>query len=384
MIYKDFKGMKLSLLGLGAMRLPQKDGVIDEDHALKMVDIAYNSGINYFDTAYRYHGGLSEPFMKKALSRYPRDSYYLASKMPGHMMNYKDGKLGFQGYLSDLTINNISEIFEDQLVRCGVDYFDFYLLHNLSESSFDFYTNEEIDVVGYLKKQKELGRIKHLGMSAHGSAETIDKFLTMHEGVFEFVQIQLNYLDWTAQDAKTKCEVIYEKHGLPVWVMEPVRGGKLVNVGEGFEEQMKKMRPDDSIASWAFRFLHGLDCVGMILSGMSSIQQLEDNLKTFETLNPVNDEEKALLFKVGDRLLNLIPCTACRYCCDECPQKLDIAKIIALNNKTIFEDDFNLKEALNELPEEEMPKMCISCGVCKNVCPQGIDVPSIMEKLSNL
>lgn len=381
MIYKSFADKSLSMLGLGAMRLPQKDGKIDEQHALKIVDIAYKNGINYFDTAYRYHGGQSEPFMGKALSRYPRESWYLASKMPGHMMNYIDGKLGFQGYLSDLKVNDISEVFEDQLRRCGVEYFDFYLLHNLSESSYDFYTNDEVGVVSYLKKQKELGRIRHLGLSSHGSAETIDKFLSLHD-CFEFVQIQLNYLDWTAQDAKAKCEVI-TKHGLPVWVMEPVRGGKLASLGEYTENQMKKLRPEDSIASWAFRFLQSLDCVSVVLSGMSTVEQLEDNLRTFEKLNPVNEEEKALLFKTGQRLLNTVACTACRYCCEECPENLNIPELIDLYNSSINDESFDLKKALLSLSNEESPKKCIACGNCKGICPQEIDVPEIMAKLSN-
>lgn len=383
MIYKNFGDLKLSALGLGTMRLPQKDGQIDEQQALELVDHAYKSGINYFDTAYRYHGGKSEPFIGKALSRYPRDTWYLASKMPGHMMTYKDGKLGFQGYLSDLTVNNISEIFEDQLSRCGVEFFDFYLLHNLSESSFDFYTNEELDVVGYLKKQKELGRIKHLGFSSHGSAETIDKFLSMYD-CFEFVQIQLNYLDWTAQNAEKKYEVISQKYNLPVWVMEPVRGGKLANLGDYAEKELNAMRAGKSVASWAFRFLQSLDKVGVVLSGMSSLEQLEDNLETFEKLEPVNEKEKKFLFKIGERLLKLIPCTACRYCCDECPMKLDIPRLISVKNSLVLDDAFDAKKALSELSDENLPKMCLGCGNCRSICPQGIDIPNIMEQLSKL
>ncbi len=196
MLYKPFKDLKLSTLGMGNMRLPVgEDGKIDREKAQAIIDRAYENGVNYFDTAYRYHGGESEDFIGKVLKKYPRDTWYLASKMPGHMMNYKDGKLGFQGYLAGEEVKSIASIFEEQLEKCGVDYFDFCLLHNVCESSFDFYTNEELGVVRYLLEQKKAGNIRHLGFSTHGRAEAIREFLDHYPDTFEFVQIQLHYLD---------------------------------------------------------------------------------------------------------------------------------------------------------------------------------------------
>lgn len=241
MYYNEIAGVKVSALGMGNMRLPttEERGPIDREKAREIIEYAYEHGINFFDTAFRYHNGESESFVGEVLSQYPRESFMLISKFPGHMMNFKDHKLGFQGYLSDFHCESLSDVFEEQLKKCRVDYFDFYLLHNMCESSYDFYTNEELDVVGYLKEQKRLGKIKHLAFSSHGRAETIDKFLTKYPDVFEYCQLQLNYLDWTLQDAKAKYEVC-EKHGIPVVVMEPVRGGRLINLPENAEKTLRR------------------------------------------------------------------------------------------------------------------------------------------------
>ena len=382
MIKKPFKDKNLSLLGMGNMRLPvTAEGTIDKEKAFAIIDYAYNHGINYYDTAFRYHGGESELFVGEALSKYPRDTWYVASKFPGHMMKYEDGKLGFQGYLSDFHCDSPAEVFEEQLEKCRVDHFDFYLLHNMAESSFDFYTNEDLGLVAYLQQMQKEGKITHLGFSSHGSPETIDAFLTKYSGVFEFVQIQFNYLDAKLQDAMKKYEIIYEKHGLAVIVMEPVRGGRLADLPPSTVAKLKAVNPTATPASWAFRYFHNLPGVQVVLSGMTTLEQMIENVEIFSTLQPLTPEETAVLDEVVEGMMNDIPCTACRYCAEECPQNLDIPKLIALYNKTRNNSTppgFKMKAE----SDAEDPTRCIGCGVCSGVCPQNINVPEIMEELA--
>jgi len=369
------------------MRLPTIEGQgdkIDQIKAQSMVDYALANGINYFDTAYRYHTGESELFLGRALSRYPRDSYYLATKMPGHMMEYNNGQYHFTGLLASFPSRSPAEIFEEQLAKLQTDYFDFYLLHNVCETSWDFYTNEEINVIPYLLKQKELGRIRHLGFSAHGRAETIDKFLTKYN-CFEFVQIQLNYLDWVLQEAGQKYEVI-TRHGLPVISMESVRGGRLVNLPAASEMLLKNERPDDTVASWAFRFLQSLPNVQVVLSGMSTMDQLKENIATFSKNDPTSPEERELLNEVIKPLLELVPCTGCRYCIEGCPQNLDIPKLLAMYNEVANADRFStmtLGITLKAMTDSELPSNCIDCGQCTQICPQSIEVAEILRKFTD-
>lgn len=384
MKYKSFQGLQLSTLGMGNMRLPTtgERGPIDREKARQIVEYAYEHGVNYFDTAYRYHGGESEEFVGEVLKQYPRESWYLASKMPGHQMQYKDGKLEMVGYLAGSKIDSIAQIFEEQLEKCGVDYFDFYLLHNLCETAYDFYTNEELGVVDYLMEQKKAGRIRHLGFSAHARPETIENFLNWRN-CFEFVQIQLNYMDWTLQDAKQKYEII-TNHGIPVIVMEPVRGGKLASLDTKAENILKSARPDDSVASWAFRFLQSLPNVQVVLSGMSTMDQVEENVRLFSEPNPTTETEKELLQQVVDTMVDLVPCTACRYCTEACPQELDIPKLISMYNETRLEFPFTLKFTLDAMDDSERPEACIACGACVELCPQNIDIPDVMKKFTQV
>ena len=386
MNYKQFKDKKISTLGMGYKRLPtvseDRGAPIDEKKATEMIEYAYLNGINYFDTAYGYHGGESERLVGKVLKQFPRDTWYLASKMPGHMMTYKDGKLDFMGYMVGSKVESPRQIFEEQLEKCGVDYFDFYLLHNVCESSLDFYTNEELGVIDYLLEQKKAGRIKHLGFSSHGRAETIDKFLNTYD-CFEFVMIQINYLDWVLQDAKSKYEVI-TKHGLPVLAMESCRGGSLVSLDPTAEVMLKKARPNDPIVHWAFRFLQSLPNMQVVLSGMSNMDQLIDNIALFSKNDPATEEEKALLMDVVHTMADLVPCTACRYCCDDCPQELDIPKLISMYNEASNSPSFTMSFVLSAMTENELPSACISCGNCMQMCPQGIDIPDVMRKFADI
>jgi predicted aldo/keto reductase-like oxidoreductase len=306
------------------------------------------------------------------------------------MMEAKDGGLGFTSLLaSHPPVSSPADIFEEQLKKCGVDYFDFYLLHNLCETAYDFYTDEQVGVVEYLLDQKKKGRIRHLGFSSHGRADTIDNFLTWgetkHGGCFEFVQIQLNYLDWTLQNAQKKYEAI-TKHGIPVVVMEPCRGGSLAGLNDELTAMLKKERPHDTTASWAFRFLQSLPNVQVVLSGMTKLEQLKDNIETFSKNDPVTETEKELLNKIVKTLVDMIPCTGCRYCCEGCPKELDIPNLITLYNELNFGNpQYSLNETLKVLKkpdEQKSPSACIACRACAKVCPQSIDIPDVLRKFA--
>lgn len=383
MIYREMCGEKVSLLGMGNMRLPTtgEGEHIDFEKAQAIIDRAYAAGVNYFDTAFRYHGGESETFIGQALAKYPRDSWFLASKLPGHMMERgADGLLHFNaGLAGQPPVRSVAEVFERQLEKCGVDHFDFYLLHNLCESSYDFYMDEQIGVVPYLLEQQKKGRIRHMGFSSHGQAEVIDQFLSHWEGVFEFVQIQLNYLDWRLQGADKKVAAI-ARHGAKVVVMEPCRGGRLADINPRCNALLKQARPQDSIAPWAFRFVMSIPEVSVVLSGMSTLEQLEDNLATSADDTPLTPAEKRLLLEdvVGD-LIDLIPCTGCRYCTEGCPQGLDIPRLIALQNEMSYESHDAAYFILRGFKPEALPGACIGCGACASICPQGIDVPGVLR-----
>ncbi len=387
MYYKEIAGERVSALGMGNMRLPTvggQDNRIDAEKAQEIIDYAMDHGINYYDTAYRYHGGESERFIGRALERYPRGSFLLASKFPGHMMVRKgNGVVGFTSGLAGWPDSTVEGVFAEQLEKCRVDFFDFYLLHNVSERSLAVYDDPELGVVDFVRRQKALGRIRHLGFSSHAvSADTIDDFLTRHEGVFDFVQIQLNYLDWTLQDAKGKYEAIV-RHGLKVVVMEGVRGGRLAALPEEQMARLRALRPEDSAARWALRWVQSLPEVAVTLSGMSTAEQIRENTETFAAPDPLRPEELALLGEVADSMLDLVPCTACRYCTEGCPAELEIPKIIAAWNG-VKNGDFMARYDPDTAGDAMDPRRCVSCAACAAVCPQGIDIPSIMARFPAL
>ena len=369
MLYNEACGEKLSRLGFGCMRLPlTADKAIDEAELQKMVDYAIAQGVNYFDTAYPYHGGLSEIAIGKALKKYPRDTWFLASKYPGHQIA--------QSY-------NPGEIFEEQLKKCGVNYFDFYLLHNVYENSIGVYTDPKWGILDYFKEQVRRGRIRHLGFSSHARPDTLEKFLDYAGDSMEFCQIQMNYLDWTLQDAKAKYELLTARN-IPVWVMEPLRGGRLAALSAADEASLKALRPEESVASWGFRWLQRLENVKMVLSGMSSFDQMADNVATFSGGAPQSDGEAALLERIAEGMKDALPCTRCRYCCDGCPMGLDIPMLIHAYNDAKFAQSMTVAMQFDALPEDKRPSACLACGACAAVCPQGIDIPGALAELTDM
>ena len=371
MLTNDFQGLALSRLGFGAMRLPLLPGrkeptAIDEAQVDAMVDYAMAHGVNYFDTAHPYHGGLSERVLGRSLARYPRQSWYLADKYPGHQIA--------QRY-------DPAAIFEEQLERCGVDYFDFYLLHNVYENSIQVYMDPQWGILDYFVEQKRLGRIKHLGFSCHGGLPTLARFLDYCGDKMEFCQLQLNYLDWTLQQGREKYDLLTAR-GIPVWVMEPIRGGRLAALTGGQMDALRRLRPQDSAAAWALRFLQGLPNVKMILSGMSNLEQMVENVDTFAQDRPLTEAETAALLELAEGMKDAVPCTACRYCCDGCPLGLDIPAMIAACNEARFALSSNVRMRFDALPEDKRPAACIACGKCSRTCPQGIDVPAVLKELA--
>ena len=368
MKYIEVCGERISRLAFGTMRFPKlEDGSLDHDQIQAMTDYAIANGVNYFDTAWPYHDGLSELEIGKALSKYPRDSYLLADKYPGHQV---------------MKEYDPATIFEKQLEKCGVEYFDFYLLHNINEMCFDVYKDPKWDILNYFIEQKKQGRIKHLGLSTHARAENLSEILDYMGDNAEFCQIQLNYMDWTLQNAKDKVEEL-NRRNIPIMVMEPVRGGKLADVGKN-NDKLKAIRPDESIASWAFRWLMRVDGVATVLSGMSNMEQMKDNIKTFSEGEDLTDNEWNMLLDVAEDLKVGAPCTFCRYCCDACPQSLDIPMLIAGYNDLKFQAGVTVGIQMDGTPKDKWPDQCIGCGNCRKLCPQHIDIPNVLKEFSDM
>ena len=374
MIYRDFQNLKLSALGMGAMRLPVIDGDdtrVDQELVNKMVACAMEGGVNYYDTAWGYHGGQSELAMGRALAAYPRESFYLADKFPGYDLSNMD---------------KVEEIFEKQLEKCGVEYFDFYLIHNVCELNIDEYLNPAHRIYDYLTAQKKNGRIRHLGFSAHGSRAVIERFLSVYGDAMEFCQLQINYLDWNFQDAKGKVDLLRGR-GLPVWVMEPVRGGSLASLKPEYEERLRALRPDEAIPAWAFRFLQSIPEVTVTLSGMSNLEQMQQNIATFGEEKPLSVQEMDALLGIADEMVKKIalPCTACRYCTTHCPQGLDIPHLLALYNEHAYSNGgFIAPMAVSAIDQDKRPNACIGCRSCEAVCPQQIKISEAMADFSRM
>lgn len=369
MVYKKFQDKMLSALGFGTMRLPLLDENpkhIDEKATAEMIDYAIRNGVNYFDTAWGYHNGESERVVGKLLHNYPRESFYLATKFPGYDLSNMD---------------KVEEIFEKQLEKCQVDYFDFYLIHNVCEMNIDAYLDEKYGIFDYLLKQKEKGRIRHFGFSAHGDMNVLKRFLAKYGQHMEFGQLQINYLDWEFQHAREKV-ALYESLGIPVWVMEPLRGGKLAKLEQEDEAKLKALRPEEGIPAWAFRFLQSIPSVTVTLSGMSDFHQVKDNIKTFSAEKPLSEEEMRTLLAIADGMTGKtrLPCTACRYCTEYCPKGLNIPELVRLYNEHRFSGGgFIAPMVVGTLADDKKPSACIGCKSCEKVCPQGIKISEMMS-----
>lgn len=374
MIYKDFKGLRLSALGMGTMRLPVingDDSKVDQALVDEMVAHAMEGGVNYYDTAWAYHGGTSELALGKALSAYPRESFYLANKFPGYDLSNMD---------------KVGEIFEAQLEKCLVDYFDFYLFHNVCELNIDAYLDPKHGILDYLLEQKRQGRIRHLGFSCHGAMPVLRRFLEAYGEHMEFCQIQLNYVDWSFQKAGKKTALL-ESCGLPVWVMEPLRGGRLARLSEEEAEILRSVAPERPIPAWVFRFLQSIPCVTMTLSGMSDPEQMKDNLRTFETEEPLSEQEWEAVLSLGRRMTSskALACTACSYCVSHCPQGLDIPHLLSLFNEHFFTGGgFIAPMALAAIDPGKRPDACLGCRSCEAVCPQQLKISEAMAEFASL
>ncbi|MCQ2531383.1 MAG: aldo/keto reductase [Saccharofermentans sp.] len=373
MIYNDFNGIKLSALGMGNMRLPVIDGddsKIDVESAKKMIAYCMEAGINYYDTAYGYHGGQSELVVGELLKNYDRSSFYLASKFPGYDLS---------------NMPKVKEIFEEQLQKCQVEYFDFYLFHNVCEMNIDAYLDPEFGIYEYLIEQKRNGRIKHLGFSAHGDVACITKFLEAYGKDMEFGMIELNYFDYLFQDAKSKVDLL-NKWNIPVWVMEPVRGGQLASLSDEATAKLKTARPDEDVPAWAFRFLQSIPSVVVTLSGMTNMDQLKANIKTYEEKKPLSESEMSLILDIAGDMIRktTVPCTGCHYCVSKCPMNLDIPFLLKLYNEAMVagSGDFIAPMALASIDSDKQPECCVGCGSCEQVCPQTIHIPEELEKFA--
>lgn len=372
MIYKPFQNLNLSALGFGCMRLPTVDGNdanIDEAEAAQLIARAMEGGVNYYDTAWGYHFGNSELVMGRILKEYPRDRFYLATKFPGYDLS---------------NMGKVEEIFDKQLEKCQVDYFDFYLFHNVCEMNIDAYLDPKYHIYDSLMARKRAGQIKHLGFSAHGNLETMKRFLEAYGKDMEFCQIQLNWLDWEFQDAKAKVELL-GRWNIPVWVMEPLRGGKLAKLSEEDSAKLSALRPSEGAPAWAFRFVQSLPSVTVTLSGMSTIEQVEDNLNTFQTEAPLSSQETDALLAIARDMTRRtsVPCTACHYCTTHCPQGLDIPALLELYNEHAFTGGgFIAPMRIGQLPDEKKPSACIGCRSCEAVCPQQIKISEALADFS--
>ena len=356
-------------LGFGLMRLPEKDGAIDIEQVSHMADSYMEAGFNYFDTAYVYHGGNSEKVVKEAIvKRFPRESFTIATKLPAWFLHSPEDR---------------DKVFEEQLDRCGVDYFDYYLLHSLEDGN-NYDTYEKYDCFNWGIKKRDEGRIKHFGFSFHGTPELLVQVLDKHPEI-EFVQIQLNYADWDNKIVHSgELYEILRDRNIPMIIMEPAKGGKLACLDDECAEILKAIRPEKSRASWAFRYVGSLPGIATILSGMSTPEQMEDNINTFKDFEPLSEEELAAIDKVKEIMnrVELAGCTSCKYCVEGCPMGISIPDVIsAVNTKRKFPGDMRPQFFYNGLVDRySHASDCIACGQCEGVCPQHLPIISLMQE----
>lgn len=369
---RRFKDTEVSLLGLGTMRLPCKtplkreaNPMINYEKGQELVDLAYENGVNYYDTAYMYHVGKSEKFIGTALKKYPRDSYFLADKLPIWMCPKK---------------SDMEKVFQKQLERTGAEYFDFYLLHSLNKDNFE--KCEKFGAYDFVMQKKKEGKVKNIGFSFHGTIDDLKWIVSAHK--WDFAQIQMNYLDWKNQSADEQYQILTDA-GIPVIVMEPVRGGKLAEVSADIETMFKKARPDASVASWAMSFVASHPNVITILSGMNSPEQMLDNLSTLTDFKAMSVTELKICANAAAMMneKDIIPCTGCDYCAD-CPKGVKISTVFSVYNK-LKTDEFTQEQAKQLYSSIDVnASECISCGKCASHCPQSIKIPEKLTKIKDL
>ena len=367
-----FEGKKL---GFGLMRLPLTDandkGSIDIEALKEMVDAFIEQGFTYFDTAWMYCAFKSEDAVKEALTdRYPRDRYTLTTKLHASYLKKKEDR---------------DRIFEEQRQKTGVEYFDYYLIHAIDQELYSIYN--EMDCFNWLIEKRKQGLVKHIGFSYHDSAEFLDQVLTEHPEM-EFVQLQMNYLDWESAEVQSrKCYEVASKHGKPVIVMEPVKGGTLADVPAEVRESFAAYHPDLSVPSWALRFVASLDNVAMVLSGMSNMEQLMDNISYMKEFVPMNAEETELVHKAAEMIKDsiAIPCTGCSYCTEGCPMQIAIPDLFRVYNKSKRGEisDVEADEEYRQLTESGgKARECLACGQCQVACPQHLEIINYLKDVA--
>ena len=361
-MYKDYLGKDIPKLGFGLMRLPEKDGETDLEKVKEMVDYFFEQGYTYFDTAYVYLGGKSEVMLKEAVvKRYPRESFQAATKLPLHLFEDREG---------------MQKLFDESCERAGLDYYDFYLLHAIGAESYE--KTQKLGAWDFIMDMKKQGRVKHIGFSFHDTADVLRKILQEHPET-EFVQLQINYADWESDSIQSrKCYEVASEFGVPVIIMEPVKGGSLAAMTPEIQGILKEADPDVSIASWALRYAASLDGLITVLSGMSDEEQMKDNCKTLKDFKKLSDGERETIQKVVDILDNTptIPCTSCKYCVDDCPMNINIPSILGnVNSYTLYNNLQGAKENYGfSVKDRGMASDCMSCGACESHCPQHIEI----------
>lgn len=363
---RKYRDIEVPLLALGCMRLPMRNDEIDQQELDRMVDYCMEHGANYFDTAYMYVDSKSELAIGKSLKRYKREDFILADKSPIYKMKTRE---------------DVREIFEEQLKKCQVEYFDFYMCHNINKNSVDTYRN--VAMYDELVKLKKEGKIKYLGFSFHGTPDILREVVKEHK--WDFAQLQINYLDWDVVKAKEQYDIV-QAEGIPVIVMEPLRGGGLVNLSDKALAKLKEHYPDTTPASFGLRWAASRKNVVTVLSGMSNLQQVKENIQTFIDYKEMTEDE----IKVADEISKIIQsqgeinCTACKYCMEVCPRGINIPAAFALYNQyKVSKSKMSFTMYYDTLSEAEQPDACIKCGLCSKNCPQNLDIPALLTKIAD-